>query len=207
MMLLLRSCIEAQSQDDWVEFVRRLQPVIAAAILRTFARYQAGRRPARDVVDDLVQQTYIRLCAGDYRALRNFLFGDEAGLMAYTRTVASNLTIDYLRSGLREFEPVDPNMEGGGQPAEQFVLVDAIETHLAECSGPDAVRNRHVFWLYYRRGLTSKAISQIASVGLSQKGVESLLLRLARCVRRAMAEGIRGSKTFRAEGGPVGQAT
>ena len=207
-MQLLQSCLTSQSHGHWTEFVGRLQPGIAGAILRTFSRYASGGRPARDQVDDLVQQTYLRLCDYDYRVLRKLESQDEPSLLAYVRTVAINLTIDHLRGNSRVFEPLDPSMRReDGNPTEHFALIDTINRHLAVCAGVDAMRSRRIFWLYYRSGLTSKAISEIAGLGLGQKGVESLLLRLARCVRRAIAEGIRGSKPFHTGGRSIGAAT
>jgi RNA polymerase sigma-70 factor, ECF subfamily len=40
-----------------------------------------------------------------------------------------------------------------------------------------------IFWLYYRDGLTARAIAQLPGIRLSVKGVESTIHRLTRRVR------------------------
>jgi hypothetical protein len=40
-----------------------------------------------------------------------------------------------------------------------------------------------VFWLYYGLGFKGVEIARIPDIGLTQKGIESLLLRLVRAVR------------------------
>jgi len=52
-----------------------------------------------------------------------------------------------------------------------------------------SVRDRNLFWLYYRQGLTADAISRIPAIGLSAKGVESALLRLTRLLRDTIING------------------
>jgi RNA polymerase sigma-70 factor, ECF subfamily len=53
-------------------------------------------------------------------------------------------------------------------------------------------RDRAIFWLYYRDGLTAAAIASLKSLGLSTKGVESLILRLTRSVKADLAENRQG---------------
>jgi RNA polymerase sigma-70 factor (ECF subfamily) len=48
-------------------------------------------------------------------------------------------------------------------------------------------RDRTVFWLYYQQGFSAKAIAALPSIGLSEKGVESAILRLTREVRNRLA--------------------
>jgi len=48
-------------------------------------------------------------------------------------------------------------------------------------------RDRTIFWLYYRQGLTAKEIGALPSIGLSLKGVESTLHRLTQLVREHLA--------------------
>ena len=55
-------------------------------------------------------------------------------------------------------------------------------------SGNTADRDRTIFWLYYRQGLTTKAIATLPAIGLTIKGVESTLGRLTKMVRKRMVE-------------------
>jgi hypothetical protein len=58
---------------------------------------------------------------------------------------------------------------------------------------PTFVRDYTIFWLYYREGMTAKAIAGVSSIGLTVKGVESTLLRLTRLVRTRFDQRSRGS--------------
>jgi DNA-directed RNA polymerase specialized sigma24 family protein len=50
-------------------------------------------------------------------------------------------------------------------------------------AGKDQERNRTIFWLRHRQGLTASEIAAIPSVRLTTEGVESVLLRLAIMIR------------------------
>ena len=50
-------------------------------------------------------------------------------------------------------------------------------------------RDRAIFWLYYKQGLSAKAIAGIRTIGLSVKGVESTIGRMVRLLRQKMNEG------------------
>ena len=67
------------------------------------------------------------------------------------------------------------------QSLELKVLVREIDKQLG-CPP----RDRNVFWLYYREGLTAAEIAAIPAVGLSVKGVESLIHRMGAELRERM---------------------
>jgi hypothetical protein len=76
--------------------------------------------------------------------------------------------------------------ESLGSPGamERLVLLRQIGECLAMCSaGADQDRDRLVFWLYYRHGMSARAISSLPTIQLTAKGVESAILRLTRLVR------------------------
>jgi RNA polymerase sigma-70 factor (ECF subfamily) len=54
-------------------------------------------------------------------------------------------------------------------------------------AGADRDRNSKIFWLYYRAGLSAAAIAALPGIGLSTKGVESLILRITRELRERMS--------------------
>jgi DNA-directed RNA polymerase specialized sigma24 family protein len=47
-------------------------------------------------------------------------------------------------------------------------------------------RDRGMFWLYFRDGMSAAAISQIPGISLSSKGVESAIIRLVKSVRECI---------------------
>jgi DNA-directed RNA polymerase specialized sigma24 family protein len=69
---------------------------------------------------------------------------------------------------------------------DRAVLVRQVEHALA---GVASARDRQVFWLYYRVGLTAKDIARFASLGLGPKGVESAVDRMTRALREKFRGG------------------
>jgi RNA polymerase sigma-70 factor (ECF subfamily) len=191
---LVQLCLDSKDEASWTEFVRRFQPLIAGVVTKCVFRRV---RPRPGLVDDLVQDTYLKLCANNFKALRDFDFQHENALFGFLKVVANNVVEDYFRgshsqkrgSG-REEEDLEkvratmPSNPGLTPPADLEILLGEIKQCLAEqASEPNFTRDYAIFWLYYRQGLTAKAISKLPAIGLSVKGVESTLLRLTRLIR------------------------
>jgi DNA-directed RNA polymerase specialized sigma subunit len=64
------------------------------------------------------------------------------------------------------------------------VFLNEIDEHLKRClSGPDQERDRMIFWLYFRQGMSTKEIASLPAIGLGTKGVGSVIERLKRSIR------------------------
>src|ERR1700720_1518 len=83
---LVRKCVDSGEEPYWCEFVARFQPVIARVVAKAAGRYS---RPSRALVDDLVQSTYLKLCAGHYRLLKNLNEKREDSIYGLLKVVAS----------------------------------------------------------------------------------------------------------------------
>ncbi|ABF43244.1 sigma-24, ECF subfamily [Candidatus Koribacter versatilis Ellin345] len=193
---LLQACNEVGDAASWEEFVRQFHPVIAGVVLRTCRRWGCN---SLTVVDDLVQETYLKICRERKIILGQFSAEHPNAFHGYLKVIASNLVHDYFRashskkrgSGLEgnSVEPVGEMTEskcesGGPQAIHRTVLVGQIARALEQVtSGSDARRDQMVFWLYYRDGLTASSIATIPGIGMTTKGVESLLFRLTRGIR------------------------
>jgi DNA-directed RNA polymerase specialized sigma24 family protein len=186
---LLRLCLENQDPAAWQEFARRTQPRIAGTIVRTFRRY--GSTPSPSQVDDLVQDTYTdKLFANNAKALRDFkchhddpaLF--DAFFFGFLKTVASRVAIDYLRRPAPDEVVPSPILPAPTPNPDRQVLLDQIIRRLYGLKHePNFQRDLTIFLLYFVHGLTAKAISRLPGIGLTVKGVESVLLRLLRYLR------------------------
>jgi hypothetical protein len=115
------------------------------------------------------------------------------------KVVTVNLVHDHFkasraekRGGLAVAATIDGVNSGKAQQTsisaedriERNILIQQIDVCLqAVCVGPNAERDRRIFWLHYRVGLAASAIAVLPEVGLGTKGVESTLLRLTREVR------------------------
>ncbi|MFL6386737.1 MAG: sigma-70 family RNA polymerase sigma factor [Terriglobales bacterium] len=195
MRLLLATQDEDLRADLWVEFWRRFQPVIARTIRRRIARYTRWVDPDR--VDELVQETFLKILKDNCKALRHFEFRYENALPSLLKVMAANVVEDHIRKENSE-------KKGSGQMPEDIdnlpqppsdrsravgsifngIRMNEIENCLQKRKAEaNSNRDYKMFWLYYRDGFTALEISQLPDIGLKNvKGVESALLRLIKCI-------------------------
>jgi RNA polymerase sigma-70 factor, ECF subfamily len=189
---LFRACAQTGEAAAWEEFVRRFGRLIARVTLRT-AREWGDATP--EVMDELAQDTYLKLCEQDRRLLRIFNPRHEGAVYGYLKVVTQNLVRDHFR-GLHaqkrgagaEEASLDAGAESlldarpqrdGPEAADRQVLLGEIDVHVRQIvAGPHAARDRRIFWLYYRTGWTAKAIAALPGMDLTTKGVESAILRI-----------------------------
>jgi RNA polymerase sigma factor (sigma-70 family) len=187
---LLHLCLSSDGQEHWREFVRRTQPLIASVIINTVRRW---KEPASALVDDLIQDTYVKLFANDRKALRSIKNQYENTIFGYLKVVASNVVRDHFRHPVNKADeieltdsvlPPDPASEDRLEFARKKDKVREILTTLS--SSETYARDVAIFWFFYEQGYTAKEISSLPSMGLTVKGVEAVLLRLTRCIREML---------------------
>ena len=200
---LVQACSQTGDSAAWEEFVRRFHRLIATVSLRT-ARRCGETSP--HVIDELVQETYVKLCSDNFRLLRSFQPRHPDAFYGFLKVVTANLVLDHFKatrsekrgSGTAEVaneSPVNADSDTCGAAAtaessERRILLKELDALLRKLAkGPHMGRDRRIFWLYYRAGLTAKAIASLPSIGLTTKGVESTILRLTRLLRREMLGG------------------
>lgn len=183
---LANVCATGADPDAWDEFVRRFHPLISGFVARTARRWGA---PSREVIDDLVQETFLKLCAKRCRSFLQFraLHGDA--IFGYLKVVTSNLVNDYFRGqhaikrgsgqSAADFEVAAVADSGAAEAIERMILWQQIERILLSAGG----RDRLIFRLYYREGRSARDIAALPSICLTVKGVESAILRVTRLVR------------------------
>ena len=192
---LVRACACSQDGEAWVEFIRRFHVVIAAAVLRTSRHWV---EPSRPQLDDLIQDTYLKLCENDYRLLRSFRPQCEGSIYGFLKVVAANVVHDRFKAALAVkrgagqteaiAEPiqVDPKTtdDSNFEAVNQRLRLQQVDRILTEVTkGKDQERKRAIFWLRHRQGLTASEIAAIPSIGLTTEGVESVLMRLTIMIR------------------------
>jgi RNA polymerase sigma-70 factor (ECF subfamily) len=192
-------CSQSGGEDAWREFVRRFQRPIALAVLRTARCWGVY---SSSIADDLVQETFLRLCADDCRLLRNFVPREPDSIIGYLKVLAANVAHDKLRNEKalkrggsfhrQEAEPADLDAlvpaSGGSEAVDRSIRRDEIDRTLRSFI-PDRLtdRDRTIFWLYFEQGFSAREIGQIASIGLTVKGVESSIHRSTQQIREALA--------------------
>ncbi len=197
---LFSICAQEKNAASWEEFIRRFNPVIARSVLRVAIRHCA---PDNSLIDDLVQETYLRICSNECKLLRTFIARSPESTFGFLKVVAASVAQDYFKSRFAEKRapeataisveettaPAPKGPQNVLNRAERAVLVDQIDRKLrAVVPAGELQRARTVFWLYYRSGLTASAIASLPTVELTTKGVESLLFRLTRLVRETLSE-------------------
>jgi RNA polymerase sigma-70 factor, ECF subfamily len=195
---LIKECAHSTDSGIWGEFVSQFHPLIAGVVLRT-ARHWCD--PSRQLLDDLIQETYLKLCADGRRLLLEFETKHPGSAFGFLKVVAANVVHDHFRSmtaakrgGGRDEKSIEhlateaETHLSTAATLEGTVLIRQIEDCLNRCApGPKNRRDRIIFRLYYRQGYTARAIASLPQIGLSTKGVESTILRLTRVVRKGLA--------------------
>ena len=193
---LIWACAGSKDEEAWAEFIRRFHVVIAAAVLRT-ARHWG--EPARPQLDDLIQDTYLKLCENDSRLLRSFQPRHEDSIYGFLKVVAANVVHDHFKSALAakrgvgqtdailgpvQMDPKTARTDSFDAAVSQRLQLEQVDKILRQVTaGKDQERKRTIFWLRHRLGLTASEIAAIPSIGLTTEGVESMLMRLATVIR------------------------
>jgi RNA polymerase sigma-70 factor (ECF subfamily) len=193
---LIRACAEGNDGAAWDEFVFRFQKSISLSIKRTACQW--GKDPVQ-FVDDLLQETYLKLCADRCRLLLEFSRQHSAeAVLGYIKTIAINVTHDHFKSlhsqkrGAGETDQLHENLDpaaqrgsfGGQEAMEREVFLQQVHDKLQNCAaGSNQERDCLIFWFYYLQGMSAKAIAALATIKLTAKGVEAVIFRLTRCVR------------------------
>ncbi len=196
---LIRACVAGQ-RGAWEEFIQRYDKLIAGVVVRTAEYWGIG---ASESLKDMVQDIYAKLCENNCYLLRQFEARHEGSIYGYLKAITANEVHDRLRQlhsekrGRGHIDTLEaikdePSAADSGSPAamEQQVLFkeidDLLHAHLPESTRQ---RDRIIFWLRHRQGLTTKEIAGIPTIELTPKGVESTIRRLEQLLRAVLAEG------------------
>ena len=212
---LMSLCAECPEDSAlWTEFLRRFAAKIKCFIRGTL-RQSTGSEPrsAGFAMDsrttqeaDLFQNTILKLVENKCAVLRRFSGKAEDELMAYLAVIARSVVRDHLRrvraqkrgpwlvptvssedseqtgqlgSTKREWQN---SLERGILARElEQVSMETIRSHSGD---PD--RDRLIFQLYFKDGLSTAQIAACEGVRLSKTGIEKTLNRLKDRVRTAV---------------------
>ena len=188
-------CAGPRDDEAWEEFVSRVGKPISLTIMRTASLWD---EPSRSLVEDLSQATYRKLWEDGCRHVRDFAIQHPEAVLGYLKITAANVAHDYFRhvntqsfGGEKPHDStsdVDPEagkeVRGSQETIVLEILLKEIDEHLKHClTGPDQERDRTIFWLYFRQGMSTKEIASLPTIGLGAKGVGSVIERLKHDVR------------------------
>ncbi len=198
---LARICAYSAHAPEWEDLVRLVTPGVSLAARRV-ARLWGESDPG--TVNEIVQEVFLKLCENDRRVLREFEARGADSFVKLLQVITISVCTDYFRrlrankrGGMRQLEPLALHLptedladDGAVEAIERPALIAQLDAILLRFPREVTARDRTMFWLYFRQGMTAEHIASIASMGLSAKGVESALLRITRLLRAA----IRGGK-------------
>jgi RNA polymerase sigma-70 factor, ECF subfamily len=196
---LIEECLSGgRATRAWDEFERRTKPGIARVAHRVAGRWG---NVSPDAVQDFTQETFLKLCANDFAVLRQIRGKPEPVVTAFIKVVTANLIYDHFRAecsekrrpegGLVAADALErgPGDDGAAEALSRKVLIEQIDDLLrAKLSGSGVARDRQIFWLKYRHGMTAKAIAAIPAIGLTEKGVEARLYRTLILLRKELQD-------------------
>jgi len=185
---LLAECADLRDAQAWERFIAMFNPLIVATVVRTIRRYGFD---GAGLCDDLTQEVYLKLSANGARILRQFTPRYPGAVFGYLRVIAANVVHDHFKSrfGKHPDHAPLPHDLAGQDGAEWRLLLRDIDDLFKKLGTSE--RDRQIFWLYYRQGLSAKEIAAISSLDLTIKGVESVIVRLNQLVRNAFEKGER----------------
>jgi RNA polymerase sigma-70 factor (ECF subfamily) len=170
---------------------------VAALVAARVARIWQGTASSA-VVDDIVQEVFVKLCEQERRILREFKPKGDDSFLALLRVITASVANDYFRrqysekrggkvvTMLLDEEPSSMVATHNDQDAQRAVLFNELDRKLRSASGATAERDRALFWLYYLQGLTADEIASLPGSELSAKGVESALRRVTAWLRKEL---------------------
>jgi RNA polymerase sigma factor (sigma-70 family) len=188
-------CAESNEHDAWEEFVSRVGRPISLTVLRTAS---AWGEPSKSLVEDVTQVTYLKLWEDGCRLLRNFALQYPEAILGYIKKTAANATHDHFKhrrsqsagGSLAHVSTSDVDPEAGHhvQGSQDRLAFEVLLQEIDDCltrslTGSDRERDRMIFWLYFRQGMSTKEIASLPAVGLSVKGVGSVIERVKHLVR------------------------
>jgi RNA polymerase sigma factor (sigma-70 family) len=188
-------CAGARDDEAWEEFVFRVGRPISLTVMRTASLWG---EPSRSLVEDLTQVTYLKLWEDGRYLLRDFAMQHPEAILGYIKKTAANATHDHFKHGRSQSSGGDKphvstsdvdleagkEVDGSEDKIAFAVILNEIDDHLnRSLTGPDRERDRMIFWLYFRQGMSTKEIASLPAIGLSTKGVGSVIERLKHCIR------------------------
>lgn len=192
---LAKACARSADAAEWEEFLRRCAPLVSLVALRVCRLWMNRTQPA--MVDDIVQEVFLKLCERERRILREFEPRGDDSFLGLLRIVTASVGNDYFRrqSSVKRGgkvvtssldDELAPNQTVSARQTAQVqraVLFSQLDRKLRSAPGVLGERDRVLFWLYYRQGFTAEEIAALPSAGLTAKGVESALRRIANWLR------------------------
>lgn len=185
---LFQECVRG-NEDACTEAYQSLHELLARTARRVAFEYGSPGD-----TDEVVQEIYAKLTE-NRDAVTAALPDDEAAVLAYLAILAANAARDYFRAkgatkrgngATVSYDDSQANISwalGRAPNTDREILVREIEGAME-----GGEREKLVFRLFYRQGYSAAEIARIPALGLTTKGVESAIHRIAQRIRAKLHE-------------------
>lgn len=184
---LLKHCLRTNNETGWNEFVKRIEPTIAGVVYRQLSRRS---RPDPGLVQDLVQETFLKLFDKDKAALKKFKWQHEKAIYGYVKVIARHVVDDYKLIAEDDGDEFEKAMEV--TPSSEADLSDKVQCAEFERSVEKLAADpmeKDIFRFRYRYGYSAREIGEMPSINIPVKRVETIIARLLRQVRAEIKRG------------------
>lgn len=214
MARIISECTDTGNVRAWLELIAEIQPVIANTAIKTIRHFGT---PYTDVVDDLIQETFVRIL--EKNALAAFRSETSGSIFGYVQKITSSVVCDHYRASNARKRGGDLRLVAldGGTPGqsggkiEQQVLIGQVMDILKKIA--PLARDQAIYQYHHFQGMTAKEIASIPIIGLSTDGVESVIHRIKKEIQKeiagvtrtaALMEKAQGARNRPSKGGNVG---
>lgn len=167
------------------EFVRRFGELIASSVMRATRKF--CQYPEKSLVNDLIQDVYLKLFKQGCRALKSFHSRNENAVYGFLSIAAQNTVYDYFRHRPFSGAGADLDLEALASARRAIVAEPELQAVLAEfdrvLQEQTSLEERQIFHLYYRYGYSKREISRLYEGRITERKIEVILSRLVRLLR------------------------
>jgi len=192
---LMWECAKPGNAAAWCEFINRYDRLIRGTAAIVERRWGQGSLEERD---DLTQEIYLKLCANGAQILLSLRSKQKEAIFSYLKIIATNTAHDYFREkvsqrrGERVTEQISEKHElpsASRIDMERRLIFQEIDHALeSQTQVENGARDRAVFRLYYKQGMTAKEIARLPNINLTIKGVEAVIHRLTTRIQEHLAQ-------------------
>lgn len=194
---LLRVCATVSEAGPWEELICRFHPMVVGTVVRCARRWNEA---SQAIHEELVQDVYFKLFRERHSLLQHLAEFSEPAMQGFLKVFTANLVHDHFRSlhaskrapsnGMLELDHErcgHPGFAATPRIERDILLNEVNELLAARVNGAYAGRDRQIFWLHHRHGMTAREIASIPLLHLTEKGVESVLFRLTALVKQELS--------------------
>ena len=180
---LFKACRDTTNAEAWGQFYRRYDGLIRTAVRRVLARAPGSG----DILEDLVQETYLRLTRKDCRALADFRMQGPNTDLGFVKSMAVSTVLDHFKCNsisTISFEEIQKSTTQEPDIDRALLVGQCLDA--ATEDGPNCERDRGIFLLYFRLGLKAREIAALRNIGLDTKGVESVIHKTVGAIKKRL---------------------